>query len=692
MITDEQINDFCTTFLTSSPIERGKIIGEVIERADEPEYEHFAARVIYLLRLKHRLDDAEAIVGPLISCGKYEDQALWELGYAFGVAGQPHRSIEYLNRSVAADPQPHRLLWLAVQLAISKQDNEAYAVLTRVQQEHPALEREVAIHRQFFSMLKTYDRSEAQRLLLEVRARFANRSVSDLEADIQAALDARQPYLLLRLGDGEGACIRLSAGDEENNKDYYRANRDEFAEIWFKDRSVLDGPAFLAAIDEFNSAISQADAIGGSMYEAAIQTEYDYASRRGIAWVVNVMRRLLAFADEKPDWAKNVPVYSLTIHYDLLLSGALARLLKRRSFVGVISCQDALPSALQRTYGIGRVDLIKTPGEQIHAGTLGASAVEGRHWPDRFNEIIGELSVPTDRRGQLWLVAAGMLGKIYAAKLKKQGAVVIDIGAVADLWMGKVTRSFPDLPPESKLKLEQSMLTLVDVGGLGGLGEEWLPHVSSIRAVLFEPNPSEAAMARAKLEPCRDGIVVERALGNRAEKRTLHVTRSLGCTSLLDPNNKLLQPYTIAPAFRVTHEIEVDCERYDTLMVNGEVPQPDAIKIDVQGFEYQVLEGFGNALNECLGVKVEAHFRPIYHGQKLLHDMVDLLSRAGLSLRRLQPVDHFDGDIVEVDAWFTCSPERAAALSEERAAKLAFLEMVWEIPPRRLSFGADQFS
>ena len=525
-----------------------------------------------------------------------------------------------------------------------------------------------------------------------MRARFASRPVSDLEADIRAALDARQPYMLLRLGDGEGACIRLGAEDEANNKDYYRANRDEFAEIWFKDRSVLDDPEFLAALDEFNSAIGQADAIGGSMYEAAIQTEYNYASRRGIAWVVNVMRKLLAFADEKPDWANSVPIYSLTIHYDLLLSGALARLLKRRSFVGVISCQDALPSALQRTYGIRRVDLIKTPGEQIHAGTLGASAVEGRHWPDRYREITGELSIPTDRRGQLWLVAAGMLGKIYAAKLKAQGAVVVDIGAVADLWMGKVTRSFPDLPPEVKLDLEQSMLTLVDVGGLGGLGEEWLPHLSSIRAVLFEPNPSEAALARAKLESCRDGIVVERALGNRAEKRTLHVTRSLGCTSLLDPNHKLLQPYTIAPAFRVTHEIEVECERYDTLMANGEVPQPDAIKIDVQGFEYQVLEGFGNALNECLGVKVEAHFRPIYHGQKLLHDMVDLLARTGLSLRRIQPVDHFDGDIVEVDAWFTCSPERARTLSEERAAKLAFLEKVWEIPPRRLSFGVDQFS
>jgi hypothetical protein len=44
-------------------------------------------------------------------------------------------------------------------------------------------------------------------------------------------------------------------------------------------------------------------------------------------------------------------------------------------------------------------------------------------------------------------VAAGLLGKIYGAALKRSGAVVIDIGAVADLWMGKGTRTFPDLPP-----------------------------------------------------------------------------------------------------------------------------------------------------------------------------------------------------------------------------------------------------
>jgi hypothetical protein len=40
-------------------------------------------------------------------------------------------------------------------------------------------------------------------------------------------------------------------------------------------------------------------------------------------------------------------------------------------------------------------------------------------------------------------VAAGMLGKIYAMDLKKSGAVVLDIGSIADALVGKNTRIFP---------------------------------------------------------------------------------------------------------------------------------------------------------------------------------------------------------------------------------------------------------
>ena len=63
-------------------------------------------------------------------------------------------------------------------------------------------------------------------------------------------------------------------------------------------------------------------------------------------------------------------------------------------------------------------------------------------------------------------------------------------------------------------------------------------------------------------------------------------------------------------------------------------PAPDAIKIDVQGFEFQVLQGFGSLLQHCLGIELEAHFYPIYRGQKLLHDIVSMLSDYGLVLRK----------------------------------------------------------
>lgn len=692
MISDDRILEHCDEFLAATSERRQTMSQAIIENAQKEAYQNFAARIVILLYRQNRIGDAELVVNSLLNYPPFEEQACWELGYGFGVSGQPNQSIQYLIRAIDLNPDVSRLLWLSVQYAIIKDAPKLKALLLRIERDYPDHSKELAIHREFFDLLQKYDRAAATELMKQIYDRFATRTIPKLEDDIRTALDAQRPYLLLRLGDGEGACIRLHDEDEASNKNYYRANRDEFADIWFKDTSVLDDDSFIKTLDTFNAIIGQADALGGSMYSAAIQTEYDYASRRGIAWVVNVMRKLLACADDNPRWAEHTPVFSLSVHYDLLLSGALARLLKGRRFVGLISCQNALPAALRRTYGIDHIEFIKTPGEQIHAVTLGSEAVSGRHWPDRFDQIIAGLDAPVDRKGQLWLVAAGILGKIYAAKLKSQGAVVIDIGAVADLWMGKITRTFPRLPPEVQLDHYADSFTLVDVGGLGGLGEEWLPHLSNIRAVLFEPNPSEAAFAREKLRSCRDAIVVERGLGNKSEKRALYVTKILGCSSLLHPNYNFLKGYTIAQAFHVTHEIEVECTRFDTLLANGEVTQPDAVKIDVQGFEYQVLEGFGDALNGCLGVKIEAHLRPIYHEQKLLHDLIDLMSRAGLGLRRLEPVEHFDGDIVEVDAWFTCSPERIQTLSTERMRKLAFLEKVWGLPPRRNSFGKDQFA
>jgi len=49
-----------------------------------------------------------------------------------------------------------------------------------------------------------------------------------------------------------------------------------------------------------------------------------------------------------------------------------------------------------------------------------------------------ELVVP--RPGAVFLVAGGLLGKLYCARVRQLGGIALDIGAIADAWMGYNTR------------------------------------------------------------------------------------------------------------------------------------------------------------------------------------------------------------------------------------------------------------
>jgi FkbM family methyltransferase len=44
--------------------------------------------------------------------------------------------------------------------------------------------------------------------------------------------------------------------------------------------------------------------------------------------------------------------------------------------------------------------------------------------------------------------------------------------------------------------------------------------------------------------------------------------------------------------------------RYDQLHAKGVVPVPHVVKIDFQGCEYEVLEGFGELLDQVLGIEL----------------------------------------------------------------------------------------
>jgi|LauGreDrversion4_2_1035121.scaffolds.fasta_scaffold89507_2 FkbM family methyltransferase len=237
---------------------------------------------------------------------------------------------------------------------------------------------------------------------------------------------------------------------------------------------------------------------------------------------------------------------------------------------------------------------------------------------------------------------------------------------------------------------EDDVVVMVDVGAAGDIPIEWKAVRSQILPVLFEPDKAQAdALAEShrvfdppEVPPAQ---VLSYALYNRDTTLPVYVTRFLACSSLLRPDPARLAGFAVAPLFEVVRQAEVQCRRYDSLHTKEGAPVPDIIKIDVQGVEYEVLEGFGGLLDHCVGITLETHTIPIYEGQKTIGDILGLMDRWGFELRLLQPQDSFDGVAVEYNAYFTrrlhCLPEPV----DLSLRKLRLAEEVWGL--RRSGLG-----
>lgn len=234
-------------------------------------------------------------------------------------------------------------------------------------------------------------------------------------------------------------------------------------------------------------------------------------------------------------------------------------------------------------------------------------------------------------------------------------------------------------------------LGFVDVGARGGLQRKFQAHRDRLRLVLVEAEPTEAARLAAASEGGALYRVIDVPLAHVDGELTLYETRNKYCSSLLPANEAYLSQYEIARLFKLKQQTPLICARYDTLYHRDGLPEPNIVKLDVQGFEHQVLEGFGRLLQHCYAIELETHFYPLYHGQKLLHDIVAYLASYDMVLRKLSSprspkLDgdrHFDGDLVEVDATFTKSRKWADAQSDPVRADLDLACEIIGVPADR---------
>jgi len=149
------------------------------------------------------------------------------------------------------------------------------------------------------------------------------------------------------------------------------------------------------------------------------------------------------------------------------------------------------------------------------------------------------------------------------------------------------------------------------------------------RIVSFEPLSSAYSQLKAvsKKEPLWE-IAPQTAIGNQEGEITINIAGNSQSSSALPMLDAHLES---APESAYSGSETVKLSRLDTLAKNYIKSETKSIflKIDVQGLEKQVLEGATAILPLVKGIKLELSLVPLYEGQVLFQEMIDIVEKLG---------------------------------------------------------------
>ncbi len=251
-----------------------------------------------------------------------------------------------------------------------------------------------------------------------------------LWAHLKARIDSAEPFSFIRGSDGEG---RFVAATGRHLFPAF-AEKDALAilgHIWWNWFGQDVGNVPSQELQRLNGMLAAAYRNAGVVGITSVgMFEHDdrhFAYRAALdEWLVDI--------DSPEDQLYTEAAYNLFLNrrdpfFEQLFSG--------QSFIGAISPYDDLAKRLAGRIGASRSQDYVIPGE-TRLGREQERSSRGRHFPHVFDEVMRTLEVPYP--GACFIVAGGLLGKIYCERIRQLGGIAIDIGALADGWMGHHTR------------------------------------------------------------------------------------------------------------------------------------------------------------------------------------------------------------------------------------------------------------
>jgi FkbM family methyltransferase len=146
----------------------------------------------------------------------------------------------------------------------------------------------------------------------------------------------------------------------------------------------------------------------------------------------------------------------------------------------------------------------------------------------------------------------------------------------------------------------------------------------------FEPNPHLRPALEDLLSASGSGALLPLACGRERSLLPLYVTKFSPSASLLQPTALHIPDF---PAAEIGETVQVSVERLDDVVRASPLARaPYLLKLDVQGFELEVLHGAASILAEVAVILCEVNAESFYTGQAGFEQIYLFLREHGFKL------------------------------------------------------------
>lgn len=194
--------------------------------------------------------------------------------------------------------------------------------------------------------------------------------------------------------------------------------------------------------------------------------------------------------------------------------------------------------------------------------------------------------------------------------------------------------------------------SVIDVGAnQGQFTSACLAYFPATSVLAIEALPDLKARLDKVFHGYPNVTVVGKGCGSRQERRVFHANEYAKSSSFLCLAARHKEAF---PSATKTDDIEMEVLPLDLIMEQHATAVPDLLKLDVQGFELEVLKGASKCLKGSRYILMETSFVRLYEEEPLFLDCLAFLAPFGFVFRG--PVgfltDPRSGVFLQMDALF----------------------------------------